>query len=138
VPPGRFNVKLSPGALVEVEYAVQYLQIEHGRDRPELRTPSTLVALAGLARAGLLTAEEHRDLREGYLFWRVVADGLRMVRGAAHDLLLPEAGSVELRLLARRLGYPGADWHEAAERLADDVRHHGERIASVFARRFRA
>ena len=39
VPPGRFNVKYSPGALVEVEYAVQYLQIEHGRRHPELRTP---------------------------------------------------------------------------------------------------
>ena len=138
VPPGRFNVKLSPGGLVEVEYTAQYLQIEHGRDHPALRTPSTLVALAGLVRAGLLTAEEHRDLREGYLFWRVVSDGLRMVRGAAHDLLLPETGSVELRLLARRLGYPGADWGESAERLADDVQHHRERIGAAFARRFRA
>jgi glutamate-ammonia-ligase adenylyltransferase len=138
VPPGRFNVKLSPGGLVEVEYAAQYLQIEHGRDHPALRTPSTLAALAGLARAGLLTVEEERDLREGYIFWRVVADGLRMVRGAAHDLLLPEAGSVELRLLARRLGYPGADWHQAADRLSDDVRRHRERIAAVFATRFRA
>jgi glutamate-ammonia-ligase adenylyltransferase len=138
VPPGRFNVKLSPGALVEVEYAVQYLQIEHGRDRPELHTPSTLAALDGLAHARLLSADEHRDLREAYLFWRVVADGLRMVRGTAHDLLLPETGSVELRLLARRLGYPGADWREAAERLSADVQSHRQRVATFFARRFRA
>src|SRR5262249_36559465 len=32
VAPGRFNVKLSRGGMVEVEYAVQYLQIQHGRE----------------------------------------------------------------------------------------------------------
>ena len=110
VPAGRFNVKYSPGALVEVEYAVQYLQIEHGRERPELRTPATLEALDRLGAAALLGAAERAVLREAYLFWRGVADALRMVRGNARDLLLPEPDSEELRFLARRLGYAGADW----------------------------
>jgi glutamate-ammonia-ligase adenylyltransferase len=137
VAPGRFNVKYSAGALVDVEYAAQYLQVLHGRSRPELRTPSTLVALDRLRDCGLLDAEEHGALGAAYRFWRQVADGLRMERGDARDLLLPEEGSEELRFLARRLGYGGTDWQAGARALADDVRRHREWVSAFFARRFR-
>jgi glutamate-ammonia-ligase adenylyltransferase len=135
VPPGRFNVKYSEGAMVEVEYAAQYLQIQHGRAQAELRTPSTREALDRLQRRGLLSPEEHRVLSEAYVFWRRMADGLRMVRGNARDLLLPVEGSEELGFLARRLGYPGAG-AAAAATLAADVARHRERVHSVFAARF--
>ncbi len=135
VPRGRFNVKYSRGALVDVEYSAQYLQIQHGRERPELRTPSTLPALDALGAAGLLSPDEHRDLREGYVFWRRVADALRMVRGNARDLLLPEGGSTDLGVLARRLGYEGG-WAEVADALGADVARHRERVRAVFTARF--
>jgi len=133
VPPGRFNVKLSRGGLVDVEYTVQYLQIQHGRDRPALRTPKTLEALAALRDEGFVSASDALALREAYLFWRRVADGLRMVRGDARDLLLPEEGSDGFRLLARRLGYRG-EREERERALAADVRSHRERVASYFDR----
>ena len=136
VPPGRFNVKYSPGALVDVEYSAQYLQLQHGRARPELRTPSTLPALERLRAAGLLSADDHRDLRDGYVFWRTVADALRMVRGNAQDLLLPEGGSPELGALARRLGYAGA-WTDVSEALTADIGRHRERVHAFFTTRFR-
>jgi glutamate-ammonia-ligase adenylyltransferase len=138
VPPGRFNVKYSPGALVEVEYAVQYLQLEHGKDDATLRTPSTLVALDRLRDAGRLAASEADELRAAYLFWRRVADALRMVRGNAKDLLLPDAGSEEVRFLARRLGYAGPDWAAAAAALLADVARHRQAVASFFKARFRS
>jgi glutamate-ammonia-ligase adenylyltransferase len=137
VPAGRFNVKYSPGALVEVEYAVQYLQLEHGRERPELRAPETLAALERLAAAGLLTGAERDTLREAYLFWRAVADGLRMVRGHARDLLLPEADSDELRFLARRLGYAGTDWAQAGSAFLADLDRHRAAVSRFFTERFR-
>ena len=135
VPAGRFNVKYSEGAMVEVEYAAQYLQVQHGRAHPELRTPSTQGALDRLQRLGLLAPDEHRALAEAYMFWRRVSDGLRMVRGNARDLLLPAAGSEELGFLARRLGYTGSG-AAAAEALAADVAHHRDRVHSVFTARF--
>jgi glutamate-ammonia-ligase adenylyltransferase len=138
VPLGRTNVKLSRGGLVEVEYAVQYLQILHGSEHLELRSTSTLSALAALRRLGLVSEVEHREMESAYLFWRRVADGLRMVRGHAGDLLLPEESSEEYRLLARRLGYGGSDWEEGARALAEDVRLHRDRVAYFFDRRFRA
>ena len=138
MPAGRFNVKLSRGGLVDVEYTAQYLQIQHGRDHPPLRTPRTQVALLALAELGILTAAEHEALREGYVFWRRTADALRMVRGQASDLLLPDEGSEELRLLARRLGYRGRDWAEAAGALDADIDRNRLAVQSVFDRRFRA
>lgn len=134
VPPGRFNVKLSRGALVDVEYAAQYLQIQHGREHVALRTPHTLDALAALATLGFLSASEHEVLREGYLFWRRVTDALRMVRGHASDLLLPDEGGEEARLLARRLGYSGQGWSEAAAALDADIDRHRLGVRSVFDR----
>jgi glutamate-ammonia-ligase adenylyltransferase len=138
VSPGRFNVKLSRGGMVEVEYAVQYLQIQHGRAHPELRTPQTLQALGVLRDLGLLSPAEHDDLRESYLFSRRLADALRMVRGNARDLVLPLEDSEDFRFLARRLGYGRAHWHEGARALAADVARHRDRVASFFDRRFRA
>jgi glutamate-ammonia-ligase adenylyltransferase len=136
VPPGRFNVKYSRGALVEVEYSVQYLQIQHGRDHLELRTPSTLEALERLGSLGFLAEDEQRALRDAYVFWRRVADALRMVRGNARDLLLPADGSEALGFLARRLGYPGGSWREAAASLAADLARHRDRVRAFFTRRF--
>jgi glutamate-ammonia-ligase adenylyltransferase len=136
VPPGRTNVKYSRGCLIDCEYAVQYLQLLHGRERPGLRTPSTLEALDRLQAAEVLPPSDAVPLRAAYLFWRRVADALRMVHGSARDLLLPEPGSEELGTLARRLGYAGATWPEAsAALLADVARHRGGTLA-LFDRRF--
>ena len=121
---------------MDAEYAVQYLQIAHGREQPALRTPSTLLALDRLLAAGLLEAAPHRDLREGYLFWRRVADALRVVRGHAGDLLLPDEGSDALVFLARRLGYPGGR-AEAAAVFDADVDRHRLRLTSIYDRLFR-
>jgi glutamate-ammonia-ligase adenylyltransferase len=138
VPPGRFNVKYSPGALVEVEYAVQYLQIEHGRRLPGLRTCSTLGGIDRLREAGLIHADECFRLRTAYVFWRAVADALRMVRGNARDLLLPETGSEEMRFLARRLGYAGSGWEEAADAFLADLAQHRDAVSRFFTDRFRS
>ena len=115
---------------------MQYLQLEHGRSRPELRTPSTLEALDRLQAAGVIDPARREELRAAYLFWRRVADALRMVRGNAKDLLLPESGSDEVRFLARRLGYAGPDWAAAADALLADVARHREAAARFFKERF--
>lgn len=134
--PGTVNVKYSPGGVIEIEYAVQYLQILHGRDRPELRTPSTLEALAALGKAGLMTMDEGDRLREAYLFLRALIDALRMVRGNARDLVLPEAESEAFQFLARRLGYSEKTWKEAARRLDRDIRSTMAAVHAFFTRRF--
>jgi glutamate-ammonia-ligase adenylyltransferase len=136
VPPGQVNVKYSRGCMVDVEYTVQYLQLLHGGDREELRTPTTLEGLERLARAGLLSSEDAADLRSSYLFWRRLADAQRMVHGSSRDLLLPEADSEEMGFLARRMGYEAPSGQEAADALASDVERHRERTLAIFKRLF--
>jgi glutamate-ammonia-ligase adenylyltransferase len=99
----RINAKLSPGALVDVEYFVQALQIAHGGRDPRLQTPSTLAAIAALESAGLVGAGDVATLRDCYHFFRLLIDALRVVHGHAQDLTLPPRDSEDYVLLARRM-----------------------------------
>jgi glutamate-ammonia-ligase adenylyltransferase len=130
------NVKYSRGGLIDVEYAVQYLQLLHGHEEPCLRSTNTLTALDGLMRAGVLSVEEARTLREAYLFLRTLIDGLRIVRGHAKDLLLPPETSEEFVFLARRLGFETEDWNVGALQLSRKICEHMQRTHEFFTRRF--
>jgi len=138
--PGRTNAKFSPGALVDLEYAVQALQIEHGRSRPALRTPRIHEALDELAAAGVLAPEEAGGLVASYRFFRLLINGLRMLRGSAQDLFLPGPGDDEFLHLARRMGYGrggglAADL-EPARALALDGETHAAFVRAFLERRF--
>jgi glutamate-ammonia-ligase adenylyltransferase len=103
---GTLNAKYSPGALVDVEYLVQALQIVHGGKHLAVRTTSTLQAIAALEGAGGLTRHRARLLRSAYRFFRTLIDALRVVHGDARDLTVPAAGSDEFLRLTRRLRRP--------------------------------
>ena len=102
------NPKVGRGGIVDVEFAVQYLQLAHGHDHPAIRTPSTPVALRRLREAGLL-ARRRRTRRwpSGYEFHRRLATRMRIVHDYGIDYL--PAGGHALAQLARRLGYHGED-----------------------------
>ena len=89
----------------------------HGKDHPELRVTNTLEALDRLRRLSLISEAESEMLRAAYLFLRNLIDALRIVRGDASDLALPEEGSDEFKSLARRLGYRERDWKSGAASL---------------------
>jgi glutamate-ammonia-ligase adenylyltransferase len=116
---GTLNAKFSPGGLVDVEYLVQALQINHGSANPALRETHTGRALTELAEAGILSAEQYVQLREALVFLRRLINALRVVRGNAKDLTVPRADSEEFAFLARRLGYAGD-----LEQLRQDLLRH--------------
>ncbi|HKQ76219.1 MAG TPA: hypothetical protein VJ810_21170 [Blastocatellia bacterium] len=136
VKPGRINAKYSPGGIIDIEYAAQYLQLLHGKDHPELRVTNTLEALDQLRRLRIISEVDYEMLREAYLFLRNLIDALRIVRGDASDLLLPEENSEEFKSLARRLGYRGRNWKLGAGALAADIRQWMEKVNSDFVARF--
>ncbi len=71
VPDGRFDVKHSPGGMMDAEFAVQYLVLAHGRTQPALLDNVGNIALlqraedAGLLPAGIghAAADAYRELR---------------------------------------------------------------------------
>ncbi len=105
---GRYNIKLGRGGLVDIEFLVQFLQLARGRDRPDVRTPSTLDALERLAAAGVLPAGDAAVLAEAYRFLRRLENRLRIVHDRSINDLV--GSGPELAKLARRLApaTPGA------------------------------
>ncbi len=117
---GRRNAKFSPGGLVDVEYFVQARQIEVGHAHPEARATNTLESLERLAGIGALERGLADRVAETYTFLRRLIDALRVVRGNAKDLAIPDTASREFDYLARRLGYG------SPEGLSADVERHAE------------
>jgi glutamate-ammonia-ligase adenylyltransferase len=133
---GQTNVKYSPGGIVDIEYAVQYLQLLNGKKHPDVRVPNTLIALDRLRQLHIIGEPEYEVLNKAYLFLRNLIDALRIVRGDASDLLLPEESSEEFKSLARRLGYRDQDRGKSAARLAADTQASMKKVNEYFLRRF--
>jgi len=123
----RINVKVGVGGIRDIEFAVQLLQLQHGRSNPALRTSNTLDAIARLCQAGLLSPEQAHDLAEDYQFLRNVEHRLQLLYDLQTQSLPTDPE--ERRLLARRLGYPDADAFDAdyARRTAR-VRAHASAV----------
>ena len=138
VAPGKVNVKYSAGGLIDIEYTAQYLQVMHGHNHPDLHTPNTLQALAALVNGGLLPRTDGAGLRKAYIFFRMLVDGLRMVRGNTKDLVLPPPDSEEFVSLARRVGYTRDDWRAGARELQSDIQQHMTLTKTFYERTFGA
>jgi glutamate-ammonia-ligase adenylyltransferase len=104
---GRRHVKYGVGGLVDVEFLVQTLQLRHGAQRPDVRAPGTLAALAALARAGVLDPPEAAELAAHYRFLRRVSAALRLLSVRPSDTI-DLAGPVPARV-AVALGYSSRD-----------------------------
>jgi len=102
--PGRLHVKFGRGGLVDVEFITQALQMLHGAERPAIRCANTILALAAITDAGLLTPADGAALADHYRFLRRVCAGLRLFGARPADTLEP-AGPIPGRL-ARSLDFP--------------------------------
>lgn len=131
--PGRYNPKAGRGGLVDIELIAQVLQIEHGGEREDLRSPNTVRALAALRDAGLLPGADR--LIADWRFLRRLDHRLRIVRGQPAPELRTDP--VTLGRVARRLGYRrdalASDARTPGDRLMEDYRRATERVRARFA-----
>ncbi len=97
------NVKYSPGGLVDAEYLIQTLQLIFGHLYPDIQTSHTYQAAKKLLQHKILNKEEFNLFKEAYILLRSIINCLRVVRGNARDLILPDKTSLEFAYLERRL-----------------------------------
>jgi glutamate-ammonia-ligase adenylyltransferase len=103
VPTGQFDVKHSPGGMVDAEFAVQYLVLGHGGAHPELLDNVGNIAL-------LLRAEQVGLLPKGV--GQAAADAYRDLRRVQHRARLDEMPTqVEASELANEAEAVLALWH---------------------------
>lgn len=89
--PGRYNLKTGRGGLVDVEFAVQFLQLVYGIDRPNIRNSNTISALRALSSEGIIDASLAKTLEGSYLFLRGVETKLRLFLDRPADELAENA-----------------------------------------------
>ncbi|MFC8290717.1 bifunctional [glutamine synthetase] adenylyltransferase/[glutamine synthetase]-adenylyl-L-tyrosine phosphorylase [Streptomyces sp. NPDC057242] len=96
------ELKLGPGGLRDVEFAVQLLQLVHGRSDATLHSGATLDALAALAAGGYVGRADAAQLDEAYRFLRAMEHRIQLYR-LRRTHLVPE-DEADLRRLGRSLG----------------------------------
>ncbi|MFC9426198.1 bifunctional [glutamine synthetase] adenylyltransferase/[glutamine synthetase]-adenylyl-L-tyrosine phosphorylase [Streptomyces sp. NPDC056987] len=131
IPAGQAEreLKLGPGGLRDVEFAVQLLQLVHGRSDASLRGGSTLEALDALAAGGYVGRADAAQLDEAYRFLRAMEHRIQLYR-LRRTHLVPE-DEADLRRLGRSLGLRGdpvAELDRAWRRHASAVRRLHEKL----------
>ncbi|MCT2590099.1 bifunctional [glutamine synthetase] adenylyltransferase/[glutamine synthetase]-adenylyl-L-tyrosine phosphorylase [Streptomyces sp. N2-109] len=123
------ELKLGPGGLRDVEFAVQLLQLVHGRSDATLRSPTTLVALAELAAGGYVGRQDAAALDASYRFLRTMEHRIQLYR-LRRTHLMPD-DPADQRRLGRSLGFrvqPVTELHRAWRRHATSVRRLHEKL----------
>ncbi|CAB4577915.1 unannotated protein [freshwater metagenome] len=100
---GERELKLAPGGLRDVEFAVQLLQLVHGRSDAMVRSPNTLQALDQLATWGYIGREDAATFSTAYTFLRTLEHRIQLQK-LSRTHVLPEEEN-ELRKLGRSLGF---------------------------------
>ncbi|WP_031518350.1 bifunctional [glutamine synthetase] adenylyltransferase/[glutamine synthetase]-adenylyl-L-tyrosine phosphorylase [Streptomyces sp. NRRL F-5123] len=123
------ELKLGPGGLRDVEFAVQMLQLVHGRTDASLRSATTLTALGQLAEGGYVGRADAASLDAAYRFLRLMEHRIQLHKmRRTHLVPDDEAG---LRRLGRGLGYrsePVASLNREWKRHAMEVRRLHEKL----------
>lgn len=130
------EIKLGSGGLRDVEFAVQLLQLVHGRGDESLHVASTVDALAALGLGGYIGREDAANLTASYEFLRLLEHRLQLQR-LKRTHLLPEPDDEEaVRWLARAAHIRPDGRHDAAGVLREELRHQNLRVSQLHAKLF--
>lgn len=128
------EIKRGPGGIRDVEFAVQLLQLVHGRSDVALRDRSTLGALAELASAGYVSREDGTALADAYRFLRTVEHRLQLVEEEQTHALPTDAAA--RRRLARVLAFTDTPAHNATDAFDEALRHCRRDVRAIHERLF--
>jgi [glutamine synthetase] adenylyltransferase / [glutamine synthetase]-adenylyl-L-tyrosine phosphorylase len=130
------EIKLGTGGLRDVEFAVQLLQLVHGRNDESLHVASTVDALAALAAGGYIGRDDAANMTASYEFLRLLEHRLQLQR-LKRTHMLPEADDDEaLRWLARAAHVRPDGQHDALGVLREELKRQNMRVSRLHAKLF--
>ncbi|MUL65289.1 bifunctional glutamine-synthetase adenylyltransferase/deadenyltransferase [Mycobacterium sp. CBMA 234] len=130
------ELKLGTGGLRDVEFAVQLLQLVHGRNDESLHVASTVDALAALGSHGYIGRDDTANLTASYEFLRLLEHRLQLQR-LKRTHMLPEDGDDEAwRWLARAAHVRPDGQHDALGVLREDLKRQNMRVSRLHAKLF--
>ncbi|KAA0083609.1 bifunctional [glutamine synthetase] adenylyltransferase/[glutamine synthetase]-adenylyl-L-tyrosine phosphorylase [Mycolicibacterium sp. P9-64] len=130
------ELKLGTGGLRDVEFAVQLLQLVHGRNDDSLHVLSTVDALAALGEGGYVGRDDAANLTASYEFLRLLEHRLQLQR-LKRTHMLPEADDEEaMRWLARAAHMRPDGQHDALGVLREELKRQSMRVSRLHAKLF--
>ena len=131
------EIKRGPGGLRDIEFAVQLLQLVHGRGDEKLRSASTLDALRALTHGGYVGRRDGEALIEAYRFLRTVEHRLQLQRlhrtHTVPDGSTPQ-GAAALRRLAHAVGFRSDARRDAVESFRAAWVTHAQEVRRLHAK----
>lgn len=124
------QLKLGAGGLRDVEFAVQLLQMVHGRADDTIRAPTTLSALADLTRGGYIGREDGEQLHDAYAFLRTLEHRMQLHR-LRRTHVIPDDPDA-LRRLGRSMGH----LKSPVDALAKELEHHRREVRRLHQKLF--
>ncbi|MBU3751917.1 MAG: bifunctional [glutamine synthetase] adenylyltransferase/[glutamine synthetase]-adenylyl-L-tyrosine phosphorylase, partial [Mycobacterium sp.] len=130
------EIKLGTGGLRDVEFAVQLLQLVHGRTDPTMHVASTVDALAALGAGGYVGRDDAANLTASYEFLRLLEHRLQLQRLKRTHLLPAPDDDESLRWLARAAHVRPDGTHDALGVLREEIKRQNVRVSKLHAKLF--
>ncbi len=124
------HVKLGPGAIRDIEFTAQCLQMIHGGKKKSLCSQNTLETLAALQVNALLSEADADTLANAYRFLRTIEHRIQ-IEGDQQRYSIPDKESEELQL-ARRAGYRDTVEKNALTAFREDYHNHVTQVRQIF------
>lgn len=109
--PGIFDLKQSPGGIVDIEFLVQYLVLRYSHEYPDVTVWTDNIRLMeGLSLEGLISGEESQTLQEAYVAMRQAMHRLTLQERKQKVLMedFQDQAEAVARIYASHLGGPAA------------------------------
>jgi [glutamine synthetase] adenylyltransferase / [glutamine synthetase]-adenylyl-L-tyrosine phosphorylase len=134
VPHGELDreIKRGPGGLRDIEFAVQLLQLVHGRGDESLREAGTLPALRALVSGGYVGRADGEALLRGYRFLRSVEHRLQLQSLRRTHTVPTDPKAV--RWLAHAMGYASSPRADAVEAFRAEWVAHAAEVRRLHAK----
>jgi glutamate-ammonia-ligase adenylyltransferase len=130
------EIKLGTGGLRDVEFAVQLLQLVHGRTDTSLHVASTVDALAALGAGGYIGRDDAANLTASYEFLRLLEHRLQLQRLLRTHLLPAPEDDEAMRWLARAAHIRPDGTRDALGVLREELKRQHVRVSRLHAKLF--
>lgn len=130
------ELKLGRGGLRDVEFAVQLLQLVHGRTDDTLHSGNTLVALAALSERGYVGRDDGANLAASYRFLRLLEHRLQLQKLRRTHLLPAVDDTDGLRWLARAARIRPDGRRDVVGVLVDEWQRNARRVTRLHEKLF--
>ncbi|SMN10946.1 Glutamate-ammonia-ligase adenylyltransferase [uncultured Candidatus Thioglobus sp.] len=126
----QYNLKVGEGGIMDIDFLIDYLQLQHGHEQPELHTESTRSALQASAKHQYFSQQSAKELLQVYDYLKRIEGNLRVFDMKTIDTLSQDT-DVTTRV-ARSMGYLQADRKQAGQEFLVDYQKQVHNVRQIY------